>query len=225
MFNILVVEDSQVVGTLYASFLAKQGFDVEIASFQHEVAQLLEQRHIDLVICNVSLKTSDGIVIVETIRAQDDIAPIMAVSDSNDFRTKERAFTAGADDFMLKPVDLNEMLLRISALLRRARIASKQRIVIGNAVLDNTTMTVVDGSSSSVLPPKEFKLLFKLCASPDRIFTRADIMNDVWGIHTKSNERTVDVHVKRLRERFARSKSFKIVTVRGVGYKVTERTP
>lgn len=225
MFNILVVEDSQVVGTLYTSFLVKQGFEIEVASFQHEVASMLERRHIDLAICSVSVKTADGIAIIEMIRERDDIMPIMALSNSDDFRTKERAFTAGADDLMIKPVDLNEMLLRISALLRRARIASKQRITIGNAVLDNTTMTVIDGSDSTVLPPKEFKLLFKLCASPNRIFTRTDIMNDVWGIHTKSNERTVDVHVKRLRERFARSKSFKIVTVRGVGYKVTERKP
>ena len=225
MFSILVVEDSQVVSTLYTSFLSKQGFEVEVVSFLHEATQVLEERHFDLAICNVSVKTTDGIMAIEAIRAQDDIMPIMALSASDEFKTKQRAFISGADDFMVKPVDLNELSLRISALLRRARIMSKQRIVIGNAVLDNTTMTVVDGTSSTVLPPKEFKVLFKLCASPDRIFTRTDIMDDIWGIHAKSNERTVDVHIKRLRERFAHSKSFKIETVRGIGYKATERKP
>lgn len=223
MFSVLVVENSQVDSTVYTSFLAKQGFDVEIASSHQEATETLERHHVDLAICDISEKATDGVMAIEVIREQDDIMPIMALSNSNEFRVKQRAFSAGADDFMAKPVDLNELSLRISALLRRARIASKQRITIGNAVLDNTTMTVIDESDSWVLPPKEFKMLFKLCASPGRIFTREDIMNDVWGIHAKSNERTVDVHVKRLRERFAHSKSFRIETVRGVGYKVTER--
>lgn len=223
MFSVLVVENSQVSSTTYTSFLAKQGFDIEVASSHLEAAKALGRHHIDLAICSVSDKASDGVMAIEAIREHDDIMPIMALSNSGEFRVKQRVFTAGADDFMIEPVDLNELSLRISALLRRARIASKQRITIGNAVLDNTTMTVVDGSDSWVLPPKEFKTLFKLCASPGRIFTREDIMHDVWGIHTKSNERTVDVHIKRLRERFSHTKSFRIETVRGVGYKVTER--
>ena len=163
----------------------------------------------------------DGVMTVEAIRSIDVDVPIIMLTVLDDFRSKQRAFTAGADDYMIKPVDLNELLLRISALLRRAHAASKQRVVIGDAVLDSTTLTVVEGSNSTVLPPKEFKVLFKLCSSPGRIFTRRDIMNDVWGIHVESNERTVDVHVKRIRERFAKSESFKVETVRGIGYKVT----
>lgn len=223
MFSILVIEDSQIVATLYSSFLDKQGFDVETVSFMNEALQVLEDRHVDLILCDTSIKTSDGIVTIEAIRSGDENIAIIALSEHDDFRTKQRAFNAGADDFMVKPIDLNELLLRIGALLRRARMASKQRIVIGNAVLDSTSLTVVDGPSSTVLPPKEFMVLFKLCTSPGRIFTRREIMDDVWGIHVKSNERTVDVHVKRLRERFERSKSFKIETVRGIGYKATER--
>ena len=126
---------------------------------------------------------------------------------------------------MTKPIDLNELVLRISALLRRAHTVSKQRVIMGNAVLDHSTLTVTDGSSCVFLPPKEFKVLFKLCSSPGRIFTRQEIMDDVWGIHVKSNERTVDVHVKRLRERFESSTSFKIDTVRGIGYKATLMKP
>lgn len=223
MFSILVIEDSQIVATLYSSFLDKQGFDVETVSFMNEALRVLEDRHVDLILCDTSIKTSDGIVTIEAIRSGDENIAIIALSEHDDFRTKQRAFNAGADDFMVKPIDLNELLLRIGALLRRARMASKQRIVIGNAVLDSTSLTVVDGPSSTVLPPKEFMVLFKLCTSPGRIFTRREIMDDVWGIHVKSNERTVDVHVKRLRERFERSKSFKIETVRGIGYKATER--
>lgn len=223
MFSVLVVENSQVSSAACTSFLAKQGFDVEVVSSHFEAAKALDSHHVDLAICGVFEKAADGVMAIETIRDHDDIMPIMVLSNSGEFRVKQRVFAAGADDFMIEPVDLNELSLRISALLRRARVVSKQRITIGNAVLDNTTMTVVDGSDSWVLPPKEFKTLFKLCASPGRIFTREDIMHDVWGIHTKSNERTVDVHIKRLRERFAHTKSFRIETVRGVGYKVTER--
>lgn len=225
MFSVLVVEDSQVIGALYTSFLEKQGYAVDTVSYMHEVEESLERRHVDLVICDTSIKTADGVRIIETIRADDESIAIIALSDLNDYRTKQRAFSAGADDFMVKPLDLNELLLRITALLRRARTTSKQRVIIGNAVLDIASMTVVDGSESTVLPPKEFMVLFKLCASPGRIFSRREIMDDVWGIQVKSNERTVDVHVKRLRERFTHSKSFRIETVRGVGYKATEQKP
>ena len=114
---------------------------------------------------------------------------------------------------------MNELALRISALLRRTRSASRQRVVIGNAVLDSSSLTVTEGADVSVLPPKEFMVLFKLCASPDRIFTRRDIMNDIWGIRTQTNERTIDVHIRRLRKRFSASGSFRIETVRGVGYR------
>lgn len=138
-----------------------------------------------------------------------------------DFKSKQRAFSAGSDDYMVKPVDLNELALRMTALLRRSHSVSKRKIIVGDAVLDSDTLTVVEGAQSVVLPPKEFLVLFKLCSSPERIFTRRDIMDDIWGIRAESGERTVDVHIKRLRKRFENSESFRIDTVRGIGYKVS----
>lgn len=222
MFSVLVVEDNQALSSRCQSFLIEQGYNAVGASHIGEALDILESRHIDLLVCNTSIITSDAFTVIETVRSLDNELPIIALIDSSDFRSKQRAFNAGADDLMVKPVDLNELLLRLSALLRRARTASKQRVVIGNAVLDIASMTVVEGPVSTVLPPKEFMVLFKLCASPGRIFSRREIMDDVWGVQVKSNERTVDVHVKRLRERFAHSKSFRIETVRGVGYKAVE---
>lgn len=221
MFSVLIVEDDKKLSSMYSAFLETQGYETYAAFDANEAARIFEERHIDVVMCDIMIPNIDGVMTVEAIRSIDVDVPIIMLTVLDDFRSKQRAFTAGADDYMIKPVDLNELLLRISALLRRAHAASKQRVVIGDAVLDSTTLTVVEGSNSTVLPPKEFKVLFKLCSSPGRIFTRRDIMNDVWGIHVESNERTVDVHVKRIRERFAKSESFKVETVRGIGYKVT----
>ena len=161
----------------------------------------------------------DGFMVIERIRANDEEVPILATSTQNDLKSKQRAFNAGCDDYLVKPVDLNELALRLSALLRRMRSTSNQRIVIGNAALDSSSLTVTEGSNVTALPPKEFLLLFKLCASPGRIFTRRDIMDDIWGIRTGTDERTVDVHIRRLRKRFEESASIQIETVRGVGYR------
>ena len=219
MFSALIIEDDKHLNSMYCTFLEGQGYKTIGAYDANEAIRQFEQNRIDVVLCDILISSIDGVMVVEAIRGLDTDVPIIMLTVLDDFRSKQRAFSAGSDDYMVKPVDLNELQLRITALLRRARSTSKHRIVIGDAVLDSTTLTVVEGSKSTVLPPKEFLVLFKLCATPGRIFTRRDIMNDVWGIHAESNERTVDVHVKRLRERFADSKSFQIETVRGIGYK------
>lgn len=221
MFSALVVEDDQKLNTLYCSFLNRQGYDVVAAHDAGEAIAAFESNHIDIVLCDIMMPGVDGVMLCETIRKMNPELPIMMLTALGDFKSKQRAFSAGSDDYMVKPVDLNELVLRMSALLRRAHSASKRRIVIGDAVLDSDTLTVVEGSQSTALPPKEFLVLFKLCSSPDRIFTRRDIMNDVWGVNAESGERTVDVHIKRLRKRFEESRSFRIDTVRGIGYKVT----
>ena len=223
MFSALIVEDDKHLNSMYCSFLRGQGYETYGAYDANEAIRQFEQNRIDIVLCDIMISNIDGVMLVEAIRALDAEVPIIMLTVLDDFRSKQRAFMAGGDDYMIKPIDFNELLLRMSALLRRARSTSKHRIVIGDAVLDSTTLTVVEGASSTVLPPKEFMVLFKLCATPGRIFTRRDIMNDVWGIHAESNERTVDVHVKRLRERFADSKSFQIETVRGIGYKAVAK--
>ena len=219
MFRVLIVESEQKLNTQYRSYLEKQGFEIISAYSAQEALECFEDHHIDIVLCNYNMPGVSGIAVVESIRAIDPYRPVIMLSESNELKDKQRAFNAGVDDYMVLPIDLNELVLRLSALLRRAHSASKQKIVIGNAELDSSSLTVVEGQKSTVLPPKEVMVLFKLCASPDRIFSRRDIMDDVWGIRSESGERTVDVHVKRLRERFSDSRSFTIETVRGIGYK------
>lgn len=221
MLNVLVVENDQKLISQYCAFLEKQGYAALQARDAAEALRSFESSHVDIVLCNAQLPGIDGVMVVEALRDANPDLPIIIASTSNELRSKQRAFQAGCDDYLVMPVDLNELSLRISALLRRAHAASKLRVTIGNAELDSSSFTVIEGPNTTVLPPKEFMLLFKLCSSPDRIFTRRDIMNDIWGIHVGSGERTVDVHVKRLRKRFAESESFRIETVRGVGYKVT----
>lgn len=221
MFSVLIVEDDQKLNSLYCSFLEKQGYKTVVALDATTAISVLEHNTIDIVLCDIMMPGIDGVMLIESIRKTNPELPIMMLTALGDFKSKQRAFSAGSDDYMVKPVDLNELALRMSALLRRSHSASKRRIVIGDAVLDSNTFTVVEGTDSTVLPPKEFLVLFKLCSSPERIFTRRDIMDDIWGIQAESGERTVDVHIKRLRKRFENSKSFHIDTVRGIGYKVT----
>ena len=221
MFNALIVEDDQKLNTLYCSFLEKQGYNAIAAHDAAEALAAYESHRVDIALCDIMMPGVDGVLLCETIRKLNPDLPIMMLTALGDFKSKQRAFSAGSDDYMVKPVDLNELALRMSALLRRAHSVSKRRIVIGDAVLASDTLTVVEGARSEVLPPKEFMVLFKLCSSPERIFTRRDIMNDVWGVNAESGERTVDVHIKRLRQRFEDSKSFRIDTVRGIGYRVS----
>lgn len=220
MFNALVIEDDQKLNSLYCSFLDKQGYNTISALDAPTALGAFERQSIDIVLCDIMMPGIDGVLLVGSIRKMKPELPIIMLTALGDFKSKQRAFTAGSDDYMVKPVDLNELALRMSALLRRSHSASKRKVVIGDAVLDSDTFSVVEGTSSVVLPPKEFLVLFKLCSSPGRIFTRRDIMDDIWGIQAESGERTVDVHIKRLRQRFEDSKSFRIETVRGIGYKV-----
>lgn len=221
MFGALVVEDDQKLNSLYCSFLEKQGYSTVPVHDASAAIAAFEANTIDIVLCDIMMPGIDGVMLVDAIRKIDPELPIIMLTALGDFKSKQRAFSVGGDDYMVKPVDLNELALRMSALLRRSHSASKRKIVIGDAVLDSDTLTVVEGDVSTVLPPKEFLVLFKLCSSPERIFTRRDIMDDIWGIQAESGERTVDVHIKRLRKRFENSKSFRIDTVRGIGYKVT----
>ena len=221
MFSALIVEDDRKLNTLYCSFLNQQGYNTVATHDAAEAMSAFEANSIDIVLCDIMMPGVDGVMLADTIRKMNPDLPIIMLTALGDFKSKQRAFSAGSDDYMVKPVDLNELALRMTALLRRSHAISKRKVIIGDAVLDSDTLTVVEGSESVSLPPKEFLVLFKLCSSPDRIFTRRDIMDDVWGIQVESGERTVDVHIKRLRERFKNSKSFRIETVRGIGYRAT----
>lgn len=204
---------------LYCIFLEKERFlPVGVFDGTQALSELASQDR-DLILCDVMMPGINGCTLVDIIRKSDSQIPILMATARSSFADKQRAFSAGSDDYMVKPIDLNELKLRVAALLRRASKMNNRSMTIGNALLDLDTLTVTEGSSSEQLPQKEFLLLFKLLASPGRIFTRRDIMNDIWGRETDSDERTVDVHIRRLRERFEGSPSFEIITVRGLGYK------
>lgn len=219
MFNVLLVEGNQKLSVTYCSFLERQGYTVVATGSLSDALAKFEANHIDIVLSDIAIANTDNIPLFREIRQINPNIPIMVLSEHGDLQSKQRAFSAEVDDYMIKPIDLNEMTLRITALLRRSHSVSKHKLVIGDAMLDSDTLTVVEGPKVVTLPPKEFQILLKLCSSVGRIFSRRDIMDDIWGIRTESNERTVDVHIKRLRKHFKDSKSLRIETARGVGYK------
>ena len=223
MVKILVVDDDRNIRRLIEAYLTQAGFEVFLAKNGQEALDIMDARHFDMVICDIMMPYLDGYELVSDIRHMDDKIPILMITAKDAFEDKKKAFGIGADDYITKPIDLDEMLLRISALLRRAKISSEQKIDLGNFVIDGSLRTIKLGSSTWDLPRKEFDLLFKLLSYPDKIFTRRQLMDEIWGMESAADERTVDVHIRRLREKFEDCEEFEIVTVRGLGYKA-ERT-
>ena len=167
----------------------------------------------------------DGYELIETLRDSGYTLPILIITAKERFEDKQRGFLAGTDDYMVKPIDVNEMVLRIGALLKRARISTERKIICGKTVLNYDALTVTFNGEELLLPQKEFYLLYKLMSYPNKIFTRQQLMDEIWGVDSQSDERTVDVHINRLRERFKDCDDFQILTVRGLGYKVVKQEP
>ena len=164
----------------------------------------------------------DGYELVSSLRDSGNGIPVLMITAKETFYDMQRGFSSGTDDYMVKPIDVNEMVLRVGALLRRAKMISDRKQVIGNTVLEYDSMTVTSDGKSMVLPQKEFMLLYKLTSYPGRIFTRQQLMDDIWGLDSETEPRTVDVHINRLRDRFRDNKDFEIVTIRGLGYKAVK---
>ena len=219
MFNILVVEDDKNLQRLMETVLKQNGYMVFCASNGLSALEVLDKNHIDLMISDIMMPDMDGYELTDSLRKSDYQLPILMVTAKESMEDKKRGFMCGTDDYMVKPVDMDELILRVSALLRRARIMNEHRIFIGKTVLDYDTLTVSREDINLTLPQKEFLLLFKLLNYPRQIFTRQQLMNEIWGLDAESDERTVDVHIKRLRERFSDWPDFEIITVRGLGYK------
>lgn len=222
MFNILVVEDDFKLRQMLCTVLLTNGYHATAAGDGEQALSILEREYIDLMICDVMMPKMDGYELTKTLRQAGNDLPILMVTARDTFSDKQRGFGVGADDYMVKPIDVNEMLLRITALLRRARISSERRIVCGDVVLDYDALTVSGGGFDELLPQKEFYLLYKLLSYSGKIFTRRQLMDEIWGPDIASDERTVDVHINRLRERFRGCEAFEIVTVRGLGYKAVK---
>lgn len=224
MFTIMVVEDDLPLQRMMCAFLGLNGYQTVPASNGEQALAAIEKVMPDLVIADVMMPVMDGWQLTRELRQAYPLLPIMLVTALDSLEDKRSGFSSGADDYLTKPIDLDELLLHVGALLRRSQAMTSHRLTIGETVLDYDSLTVSRGSVSLTLPKKEFYLLFKLLGNPKQIFTRRQLMDEIWGMDAQSDERTVDVHIKRLREKCEIFPDFEIVTVRGLGYK-SEKTP
>ena len=219
MINILIVEDDKNLRRLMEVFLKENGFEIFLAEDGEKAIEVFYKSHIDLVLCDIMMPKVNGYDLVKELRRFNYDLPLIMVTAKESFADKKKGFLIGADDYIVKPIDLDEMLLRINALLRRAKISNDHKLVIGNVVLDYNALTITKEKKIIELTKKEFYLLFKLLSYPKQIFTRHQLMEEIWGMDIESDERTVDVHIKRIREKLGDLDEFKIITVRGLGYK------
>lgn len=219
MFTILVVEDDKNAAKLMNLMLSNAGYKVKLACNGTEALEVLDNDYIDLILLDVMMPEINGYELTETIRTNGINLPILMVTAKQLPEDKYQGFIAGADDYLTKPVDEIELLYRIKALLRRANIVNEQKLRIGNVVLDYNALTVSRGEEMQTLPKKEFYLLFKLLSYPDKIFTRLQLMDEIWGMNSTSIDTTVNVHINRLRKRFGEYPEFKILAIKGIGYK------
>ncbi len=219
MLRIMIVDDNANTRKLTQAVLKQNGYDTVCACDGVEGLELLDKIHIDLIILDVMMPRMNGFEFTRTLRECGWETPILMVTAKESHMDKKEGFLSGTDDYMVKPVDDEEMLLRIAALLRRSKIASERKITIGSTVLNHDALTVTTPDGTVELPQKEFMLLFQLLSYKDKIFTRRQLMDEIWDMDTDTDERTVDVHINRLREKFKNNPDFSIVTIRGLGYK------
>lgn len=223
MFKILVAEDDEQLRQLFCRVLSRNGFTAIPAKDGQDALEKMEQEYVDLVVSDIMMPRVDGYALVRALRESDDRIPILMITAKDSFQDMQHGFLSGADDYMVKPINVNELVLRVRALLRRARMVAQRELQIGGSTLSYDTLSVRQGSREVFLPQKEFQLLYKLISSPGQIFTRQQLMDDIWGYDTQTDSRTVDVHINRLRDRFRDSGDFEIMTVRGIGYKAVKK--
>ncbi len=219
MFNILIADDDINICKLTKFYLDKAGYNSFVAFNGTTALEIIENNHIDLAIIDIMMPQKDGFTLIEEIREAGIDLPVILVTALGEINHKTKGFSVGADDYLTKPVNFDELLLRISALLRRAQISKGKQIVVGDITIDYNTYSIISPSNSLKLPKKEFMILFKLLSYPQKIFTRSQLFNEFWGINSDSSEDTVKVHINKLRENIAGYKQFEIVTIRGLGYK------
>jgi DNA-binding response OmpR family regulator len=222
MLKILIAEDDRELRQLFSHVLTKNGYAVKGVSNGKEALDAMDNDYFDLVITDIMMPVLDGYELVRQLRDTGNITPVLMITAKDAFDDMNQGFVSGTDDYMVKPVNVNEMLLRVKALLRRAQMINDRRQVVGNTVMELDSLTVTTDTESMVLPQKEFMLLYKMLSYPGKIFTRNQLMDEIWGYDNESDTHTVDVHIGRLRERFRNNTDFKIVTMRGVGYKVVK---
>lgn len=219
MFQILIAEDDAQLRQMFCRVLQRSGFTPIPVADGQEALEALEREVVDLIVSDIMMPRVDGYELVQALRESGSQIPVLMITAKDRFQDMQMGFLSGTDDFMVKPVNVNEMVLRINALLRRAKMITERRQTVGGTVLEFDGFTLQSREGTQVLPQKEFQLLYKLASYPGRIFTRQQLMEDIWGPDSESDIHTVDVHVGRLRERLRDNPDLEIVTVRGLGYK------
>lgn len=222
MFNILVVEDNADMRELFCTVLSDNGYNSIPAKDGMDALEIMDKEYIDFIIADIMMPVMDGYELTKSLRDANYDLPILIVTAKDQFEDMQKGFRAGSDDYMIKPINVKELLLRVEALLRRAKISSDKKITVGATVLDYDALTVTIDGVETILPQKEFYLLYKLLSYPNKIFTRQQLMDEIWGMDSETDERTVNTHINRLRDRFGCCNDFEIVTVRGLGYKAVK---
>ena len=220
MLKILIAEDDRELRQLFSHVLVKNGYTVRGVGNGREALEALEKDYYDLIISDIMMPVMDGYELTRSIRANGGTTPVLMITAKGEFDDMRQGFLSGTDDYMVKPVNVNEMVLRVGALLRRAQMINERKLTIGTTIMECDSLTVCSAGETLVLPQKEFMILYKMASFPGRIFTRQQLMDEIWGYENESDTHTVDVHIGRLRDRFRDNSDFKIVTIRGVGYKV-----
>ena len=222
MLKILIAEDDQELRQLFSHVLTINGYVVKGVSDGQEALDALDAEYYDLIISDIMMPRMDGYALVSALRNVGNMTPVLMITAKDAFDDMRQGFLSGTDDYMVKPVNVNEMVLRVQALLRRAQMINERRCILGKTILECDCLMVTTENETFNLPQKEFMLLYKMASYPGKIFTRQQLMDEIWGYENESDTHTVDVHIARLRERFRDSNDFKIVTIRGVGYKVVK---
>ncbi|MFB7158420.1 response regulator transcription factor [Lysinibacillus sp. NPDC056232] len=223
MFKILVVEDDTNTRKLMCAVLKQNGFETYGAEDGNIALNLMDNQHFDLVVVDLMMPNMDGYELTRLLRLSWEHLPILMVTAKQEPKDKRKGFLVGTDDYMTKPVDEQEMVLRIKALLRRSKIASEHKLSVGKVILDYDAHTVSREDKVITLPQKEFYLLFKLLSYPNMIFTRLQLMDEIWGVESETDDSTLNVHINRLRDKFRDWPEFEILTVRGLGYKAVKK--
>ncbi len=219
MFKILIAEDDVELRELFKHVLVKNGYSVTGVSNGQEALDRLDKSYFDLIISDIMMPVMDGYELVHSLRESGNNIPVLTVTAKDAFDDMRQGFLSGTDDYMVKPVNVNELVLRVGALLRRAQVINERRLTIGSTGMACDSLTVTSNGESMILPQKEFMLLYKMASFPGKIFTRQQLMDEIWGYDSETDTHTVDVHIGRLRDRFKNNPDFTIITIRGVGYK------
>ena len=220
--KVLIAEDDFELRQLFTRVLMQNGYTVKGVSNGREAIEAVDGEFFDIILSDIMMPVMNGYEFVRMLRSLGNTTPVMMITAKDAFDDMKAGFLSGTDDYMIKPINVNEMVLRMGALLRRSKMINERRLTVGNTILECDSLTLINESGSMVLPQKEFMLLYKMLSFAGKIFTRQQLMDDIWGYESESDTHTVDVHIGRLREKFRDNPDFKIITMRGVGYKAVK---